>query len=433
MFALLALLVSPTAYAADLASGSSVQITNVSTEDAYYASRSDLIGKKCTVGADGLDISGKGNTATGSWYSGPVTCEGGTSYYFYQVSLNVLDSPVVVGTVVSTGDGSCPAGAFRGSGQEDGARVTVLAVHPDDAYFDNRGEIEGRMGVVSGDIHNNGDCWFGGSIVTDGTSRYFYKAAVSVGGTTTTTTTGPTVSGSPISAGTGFTIVDLDPADAYYGRMSHFVGQHCVATGTMTDNGSGYYGGPADCDREPGAYFFMVEVTLDGSTGPTTTSTGLTRYTGGGSLPAGTAFRIADLSPDDAYYSDRASYIGLECVASEAMNDNGGSWYGGQTRCGSLTPYFYKVGVALSEAPQHTSTPVVSGSRYSGRTLKKGKSFTILEVSPEDAYYSTRSEWEGRSCVAKEALTDQGGSFYSGPAQCGSDDAYFYKVAISSP
>lgn len=94
---------------------------------------------------------------------------------------NPIDTSVFVSTSGSSSGGatSCPASASTADSFADGERVVLLAIHKDDAYAGS--EWEGKMplaGKVQGDLHNNGDCWFGGGFLgDDGTDFYFYKAA----------------------------------------------------------------------------------------------------------------------------------------------------------------------------------------------------------------------------------------------------------------
>lgn len=73
----------------------------------------------------------------------------------------------------------CPADGSTQDAFADGSRAVLLAIHVDDAYAGS--EWESKMplaGKVQGDLHNNGDCWFGGGFLgDDGTDFYFYKAA----------------------------------------------------------------------------------------------------------------------------------------------------------------------------------------------------------------------------------------------------------------
>jgi hypothetical protein len=90
-----------------------------------------------------------------------------------------IDTSVFVSSGSSGGTTSCPADAVSSGDFTDGQRVTLLAINKDDAYagtdFEKKLPISGK---VQGDLHNNGDCWYGGGFLgDDGTDFYFYKAA----------------------------------------------------------------------------------------------------------------------------------------------------------------------------------------------------------------------------------------------------------------
>ncbi|MBW1877254.1 MAG: hypothetical protein JRI25_03605 [Deltaproteobacteria bacterium] len=90
-----------------------------------------------------------------------------------------IDTSIFVSTTGGGGTTTCPASAATGESFADGARVVLLGIHTDDAYAGS--EWESKMplgGKVQGDLHNNGECWFGGGFLGDeGTDFYFYKAA----------------------------------------------------------------------------------------------------------------------------------------------------------------------------------------------------------------------------------------------------------------
>ena len=83
--------------------------------------------------------------------------------------------------VVPTSGGTtvCPSDGSSGSGWSDCTRVVLLAINGDDPYAGSEWEAQIPIhGTVQGDLHNNGDCWFGGGFLADdGTDFYFYKAA----------------------------------------------------------------------------------------------------------------------------------------------------------------------------------------------------------------------------------------------------------------
>lgn len=80
------------------------------------------------------------------------------------------------------GSATCPPGAITDSEVAGGTSLTLVALHPDDAYFggDTMGKIP-LAGTVpsSGTLSNTEDCWFSGEFEgkSGSDSFYFYKAA----------------------------------------------------------------------------------------------------------------------------------------------------------------------------------------------------------------------------------------------------------------
>jgi hypothetical protein len=60
-----------------------------------------------------------------------------------------------------------------------GTRVSLIAIHQDDAYAGSEYEADLPItGTVDGDLHGNDGCWAGGGFDADsGQNFYFYKAA----------------------------------------------------------------------------------------------------------------------------------------------------------------------------------------------------------------------------------------------------------------
>ncbi len=74
----------------------------------------------------------------------------------------------------------CPSNAVTAASWSEGTRLTLVALHPDDAYAD--GEWLSRIPVsgtvTGGEMTLTEGCWMGGPFEADsGDSYYFYKAA----------------------------------------------------------------------------------------------------------------------------------------------------------------------------------------------------------------------------------------------------------------
>lgn len=90
--------------------------------------------------------------------------------------VRVVIACVLAALPVAASAQSCPSGALRTI--EGATPLVLLAIHNDDAYFNDASLSPGTVLTVDGELHKNGDCWFGGSMSNDsGGSFYFYKAA----------------------------------------------------------------------------------------------------------------------------------------------------------------------------------------------------------------------------------------------------------------
>ena len=90
-----------------------------------------------------------------------------------------IDTSFLAPSGLGGGTTSCPADSVRESDFEDGTRMVLIAIHSDDVYAGSVTQSSmPQAGVVSGDLHVTGDCWYGGGFNADnGTEYYFYKAA----------------------------------------------------------------------------------------------------------------------------------------------------------------------------------------------------------------------------------------------------------------
>jgi len=250
--------------------------------------------------------------------------------------------------------------------------------------------------------------------------------------------------GPTITSGSLVKVVDIHADDAYFKDKAKLTGQQCMVTtdgGGFLNAGDGYYGGGAVCSGQ-NYYFYKVGVELVGTMAAEKPSPKV----------AGTASTITEVTPDstmkvleidraDAYFGDAEKIVGQTCtVTKEGMHNNGDSWYGGGAECGSAKTYyyFYKVKIEVATMAAAKPAPVATGSRYTGAPLASGKTFRVLEVSKDDAYFPDAEKIVGQTCTAtKEAMLDNtfgapGGNWYGGSAECGPEKTYyyFYKVAI---
>jgi hypothetical protein len=145
--------------------GTRVRITDIAADDAYYSDRTSIIGKVCTTG-DATSDNG------GGWHGGPISCDDGSSYYFYKAALAGAASDGAGTAAGST------AAQDLGDKVADGTRVTIRGLRSGDLYYDNRGDYIGQACTVKGDFHRNDGLFYGGGLTCGG--QYWYFAYVSV-------------------------------------------------------------------------------------------------------------------------------------------------------------------------------------------------------------------------------------------------------------
>lgn len=238
------------------ASGTKITVLTVSPEDAYYSSRSSYGLEGKTGRTDGSWL----KTGEPCWYAGQFYADNGDSFYFYQAAFTTSGA--------SGSPGTCPSTATTKSSIPGGARVTLIDLHPDDAYYSMKSTMIGLSGKVDGDLHSNDKCWMGGGFTADnGSYYYFYKAAFTEGSASAVSggakPHGIRFMGGSVADGARFVIVALHPDDAYYPDRATLKGKACRAVGNLPSQGPGWYSGQARCDDGTEPYFYKVGVSLE--------------------------------------------------------------------------------------------------------------------------------------------------------------------------
>ncbi len=143
-------------------SGHSVKVVSIQSDDAYYTDRAKIEGRDCLTTGD--------TTNNDGFQGGAVTC-GTDSYYFYKATLEDLGiAPPAAGAV----DGIRATESIP-----SGARVKILDVASDDAYYGDRTNMVGKLCTMQEASSLKEVEWHGGSInCDDGSSYYLYKAAL---------------------------------------------------------------------------------------------------------------------------------------------------------------------------------------------------------------------------------------------------------------
>lgn len=242
------------AFAQSLPAGTTFVLRDVSQADAYYSSRAGMIGLTCTAGPEGLSDNG------GGMYGGPAMCSDGQSYYFYQAVIDVLSGQAPsLGKPLATVSGA-PAEL---PALEAGTVFIVDAIHPEDAYFSTKAEMEGLTCTATDllTISVQGTTEYGGpAVCSNGASYYFYRAALTPIGSNPDY--GAVAYGSYGSSGgdgrftgpwlpkkTTVIILEVSPNDAFYAASSSLQGQLCTVIGKdgLVASGDGWMGGKLKC------------------------------------------------------------------------------------------------------------------------------------------------------------------------------------------
>jgi hypothetical protein len=167
--------------------GEAVRIVGLSREDAYYSDRESIVGKDCYP-TDEMSYNDDG------WHGGPMACWDGDTYYFYKVGL--APDPTHANQDLGGASGGVAGGALGGviggypdgggdapapGSLDDGTRVTIRDVAPDDAFYSDRTSLIGKQCKVTGDLHpQGGGGWYGGGLTCKKNYYYFYKVRVDV-------------------------------------------------------------------------------------------------------------------------------------------------------------------------------------------------------------------------------------------------------------
>jgi len=389
-----------------------VRVLAVSESDAYFPQRAEIVGKTGTV--DRMDPTGSSGQC---WYGGQFNGDDGSSYYFYQVALEVI-----------AGGGGCPSGSYTGTEVYSGTRVRILAVSPEDAYYGTRHSIEGKVGRVEGTWSKMGEpCWFAGQFYADdGSSNYFYQAAVEIlSGGEVADSCPPTASTASLTEGTRVKVLAIHSEDAYHSDAARIIGIQGKVSGDLHSNGGCWMGGGFTADDGTYYYFYKAAVEVIAYTPSTPCPPGANTAP----LSEGTRVKIVALHPDDAYHSDAARIIGTVGVVSGGLTSSDGCWMGGGfTADDGNYYYFYKAAVTVLGGG---SAPTPTGERFMGSMVSTGQRFRIVALHPDDAYYPDRVNILGKHCHANAQMNNQGPGWYSGEVGCDDGtDYYFFKVGI---
>ncbi len=279
--------------------GTALLITGIGKEDAFYRDRKALVGLACRVADPGLDRNDKRH------YGGPVSCNDGEDYYFYQIRFDLLDEATAAaarvpdtarvsvdteaamalvaamagegaGTVADGAAGGTPGEALRrGAGPPPpqdstatnaetsapawpvGARARIASVSAEDAYGKQAADLKGKScAVADAPLSESGNGWWAGQLqCDDGEGYYFYQVSL-------TQLEAPVTGVRAFGPGKLVKVLAVDTLDALYAQRSAIEGHTCsVSEVPLVVSGTDLYAGRLFCDDGKQWQLFRVTLT----------------------------------------------------------------------------------------------------------------------------------------------------------------------------
>ncbi|MFN8283619.1 MAG: hypothetical protein U0U67_10420 [Chitinophagales bacterium] len=344
-----------------------------------------------------------------------------------------------------------------------GSKVTILEIGKSDTYYGERADFVGTSATTLGTLNKNDNGFYSGTLETEsGRTCFFKNVKVEVvnAGKNTTFSSDKQFSGT-IPKGTRFEILEVPVDDSYYSSRAKIEGKKGTTTSSMTVDTDGYTTGNITTDEGNSYFFYKVRLGKTNSQSVVGTyskpaSKSVKFITG--TIKKGTKVYVAEISPDDSYYSDRFDKVGKQgTVTKSDMTEKEDGYYAGDfTYDDGSTAYFYKAKfskdpvdkLVKTETDKTTSN---SSSDYSGweylfggdddddwsgakndANIKEGDKVEITALNTEDSYYDDKDDYIGKKGVAGSDLSydeDKGG--YTGSVKLESGDKpYFYLVKL---
>jgi hypothetical protein len=259
----------PTYITGTIRKGTTVYLADISPDDSYYSDRYEKIGKKGKIAKNDMTMKEDG------YYAGDFQYDDGSTAYFYKVKFTKDPVPSLVKPDGYDKDNSTSNDdelyaewdeAINGD-VEDGDKVEILAVSPDDSYYEDRYDYIGKKGVVSNIEYDDWEDGYGGDItLEDGSEVYFYLVKlkkISSGTSPSGGSAGSTDnSSSAISKNTRVVVTDVDPDDSFYSDKNKYIGKTGKVAEGLSTQGNGLYSGKIYFDDNTDAYFYKVKVTI---------------------------------------------------------------------------------------------------------------------------------------------------------------------------
>ncbi len=341
-----------------------------------------------------------------------------------------------------------------------GAKVKILEIAKSDSYYEERATFLGKTATALVDLTSGKDGFYSGTLEIDGTSRTCFFTDVKVVKTeasqsSASTDTKSAFSGS-IPSGTKFKIIEISTEDSYYSDRSEIVGKTGTTSGSLTVDDDGFTSGSLSTDDGKSYYFYKVKLgksdakvsttsTVAAKTATTVASTAKPVKYITGTIKKGTTVYVADISPDDSYYSDRFDLVGKKGQVDKSdMTMKEGGYYSGDFKyADGSTGYFYKAKfskepVAKLEKTEDSKSDSKSGYDYTewdkavnDPDIQDGDRVEIVAVSPEDSYYDDKDDYIGKQGYVSNLEPDDLEDGYGGDIELDNGSKpYFYLVKL---
>lgn len=161
-----------------------------------------------------------------------------------------------------------------------------------------------------------------------------------------------------LSSGTRVRIVALSEGDGYFGQRDEIVGLTCTLGSDTDAESDGWFSGQVNaCSNGDSYYFYEAAYVLAAEApAPVPARSNTARLTG--PVSSGTRVRVADISPEDSYYEDRADIIGVTCTLKGDARSDGDGWFSGAAEPCSNGRTYYFFEAAYEAAPSPKAPPV---------------------------------------------------------------------------
>ena len=254
-----------------------------------------------------------------------------------------------------------------------------------------------------------------------------------------------------IAKGTSVKILEVGKTDSYYDERADFVGKDATAMSVLSKNPSGYYSGTLETEGSRTCFFTNVKVAAVVMSGATTTTSTETPKFITGTIKAGTAVYVAEISPDDSYSSDAYNYVSKRGRPESDMTMKEDGYYSGSFKYDdSSSAYFYKAKFSKEPVDKlvKTGDDVKSGTSVSTTPttkdytdwdaakndddIKDGDKVEVTAVSPDDSYYDNKEDYVGKQGIAGDDLNldDDAGGYGGTVTLTDGSKPYFFLVKL---